>query len=67
MSREYDKNPDDFEEPFFKDIVAKTILFKQTDSEINRAEWYKDDGLKAETTTLLSHFLDIFLKKKKKY
>ena len=67
LSREYDKNPDDFEEPFFKDIVAKAILFKQTDSEINRAEWYKDDrGLKAETTTFTLAFLRHIFKKEKK-
>ena len=67
LSKEYDKNPSNFEESFFKDIIAKAILFKQTDSEINKAEWYKEDrGLKAETTTYTLALLRHFFKKEKK-
>ena len=44
--------PDNFGIMFFKDLVAKAILFKTTDSAIFKSEWYKENaGLKAETST----------------
>jgi len=52
LIKEWDKNPDNFGIMFFKDLVAKAILFKTIDSAILRSDWYKENaGLKAETTT----------------
>ena len=52
LINEWDENPDNFGIMFFKDLVAKAILFKTTDSAILKSNWYKENtGLKAETTT----------------
>ncbi len=52
LIKEWDQNPDNFGIMFFKDLVAKAILFKTTDSAILKSEWYKENaGLKAETST----------------
>ena len=41
-----------FHEAYFKDAVAKTILFRWTDSMVGRSDWYKADrGYKAQTVT----------------
>ena len=63
LIKEWDENPDNFGIMFFKDLVAKAILFKTTDTAILKSDWYKDGGgLKAETSTytiaLLLHKLD---------
>jgi hypothetical protein len=52
LIKEWDENPDNFGIMFFKDLVAKAILFKTTDSAILKSDWYKANaGLKAETST----------------
>jgi len=52
LIKEWDESPANFGIMFFKDLVAKAILFKATDSAILRTEWYKENsGLKAETST----------------
>ena len=52
LIKEWDENPDNFGIMFFKDLVAKAILFKTTDSAILRSDWYKENaGLKAEAST----------------
>ena len=50
------------EKRFFQDLIAKAILFKTLDTEINRAQWYKEArGYKAQTVThslaLLRHLV----------
>ena len=51
LIKEWDENPNNFGIMFFKNLVAKAILFKATDGAILRTEWYKENtGLKAETT-----------------
>ena len=48
ISREYDKNPDNFKDPFYKDLIAKAILFKQSDSAILKSAWQETPCFKAE-------------------
>lgn len=58
ISKEFEKNEDNFKEPFYKDLIAKAILFKNSDSAILRSEWYKDNpGLKAEIVTYAIAFV----------
>ena len=59
---DFEKDEADFGAVFYKDLVAKIILFKETDKAIRTSVWYKaDQGLKAETVTytlsLLRHEL----------
>ncbi|MDC1043741.1 AIPR family protein, partial [bacterium] len=60
--KEYENDSEAFGAAFFKDLVAKAILFRGVDSAILQADWYKEDrGLKAEMVTygiaLLRHSL----------
>lgn len=49
---EFEKNEDDFGAAFYKDLIAKMILFRETDSAIFRSDWYKaEKGFKAEAVT----------------
>jgi len=49
---EFDRNPDNFDAVFYKDLVAKMILFRHADSAIQSSSWYQENrGLKAETVT----------------
>ena len=44
--------PDDFNETFFKELVAKAIIFRGLDKLIGQASWYKEDrGYKAQNVT----------------
>jgi len=59
---EFEKNEDDFGAAFYKDLIAKMILFREADSAILRSDWYKaEKGFKAEAVTytlaLLRHVL----------
>lgn len=52
LIKEWDENPESFGIMFFKDLIAKAILFKTTDVAILKSDWYKEGGgLKAETST----------------
>ncbi len=53
-----------FNDGYFKDMVAKTIIFRELDREIGRAEWYKEDrGYKANIVTYTIGWLVERLKK----
>ena len=59
---EFEKNENDFGAAFYKDLIAKMILFREVDTAILRSEWYKaEKGFKAEAVTytlaLLRHAL----------
>lgn len=59
---EFEKNEDQFGAAFYKDLVAKMILFRQSDAAIFKSDWYKEEsGFKAEAVTftlaLLRHSL----------
>jgi hypothetical protein len=46
------ENPLTFNDGYFKDLIAKTILFRWTDNMIAHSEWYKEDrGYKAQIVT----------------
>lgn len=50
--KEFEINEEDFGVAFYKDLVAKMILFRTADREIPASEWYKaEKGLKAEVVT----------------
>ena len=50
--KEYDAYPERFEAAFYKDLIAKAIIFKATDSSVRTSCWYKEEGgLKAEAVT----------------
>ena len=62
LVKEWEKNEDAFRETFFQDLIAKAILFKTLDTEINKAQWYKESrGYKAQAVTysiaMLRHLL----------
>lgn len=64
---EFDKNEDDFGATFYTDLIAKMILFKNSDSAILRSEWYREEkGLKAEVVTYSISLLRHCLIKEKK-
>ena len=63
----WDANPTRFHETYFKDAVAKTILFRWTDSMVSKSDWYKADrGYKANIVTYTIAWLINFLKESKK-
>jgi hypothetical protein len=65
--REFEKNEDDFGPVFFNDLVAKMILFRTTDYEVPRSDWYKaEKGLKAEVVTYTLALLRYSLRKQSK-
>jgi hypothetical protein len=45
-------NPDNFNEGYFRESVAKAIIFRWTDNMIAHSDWYKEDrGYKAQIVT----------------
>ena len=49
---ESDTSRASFNDGYFKEMVAKTIIFRELDRDIGRAEWYKEDrGYKANIVT----------------
>ena len=57
-----EKKEDDFGPVFYNDLIAKMILFRESDSSIRRSDWYQaEKGFKAEAVTftlaLLRHAL----------
>lgn len=62
---ESDTSRASFNDSYFKEIVAKTIIFRELDREIGRAEWYKQDrGYKANIVTYTIGWLVEHLNKK---
>lgn len=61
ISERWSASPEDFGPSYFKEAIARTIVFRWTDSMIGSSDWYKTDrGYKAQTATytiawLLSH------------
>lgn len=65
IAQEYDENEDNFKHVFFRELIAKAILFKESDSSIFTSHWYREDsGFKAETVTYTLAFLRHLLIKK---
>lgn len=60
---EWETRQNAFNEAYFRDAVAKTIIFRWTDLMIARADWYKGDrAYKAQTVTYTIAWLVNFLK-----
>ena len=62
ISKAFEKDEDNFREPFYRNLIAKAILFKSSDSAILKSDWYQAErGYKAQITTytlaLLRHLL----------
>jgi hypothetical protein len=41
ISAEWDKNPDQFNDRLFQRLVARAIIFKETERIVSRADWYE--------------------------
>ena len=58
IAEEYDRDEEDFKQVFYRDLIAKAILFKEADSAIFTSHWYREhSGLKAETVTYTIAYL----------
>ena len=62
LVKEFEKDDNNFREPFYKDLIAKMILFRSAEKAISSSDWYiAERGLRAETVTytlaLLRHLL----------
>ena len=66
ISERWAAAPENFGPNYFKDAVAKTIVFRWTDSMIASSDWYKADrGYKAQTTTFTIAWLLTYLADRK--
>lgn len=64
VSRKWEGHPDHFNEAYFKETIAKAIVFRWTDRAIGRADWYiADRGYKANIVTYAIAWLVNQLKK----
>ena len=63
ISRIWEKYQDQFNEGYFKTVMAKAIVFRQTDRLIGRSDWYRADrGYKANIVTYTVAWLVYYLK-----
>ena len=52
IHKEYEAKPEQFEVAFFRDLIAKAILFKEVDKAVSQSDWYQEErGFKAEAVT----------------
>ncbi|KZY40861.1 hypothetical protein A3733_22930, partial [Pseudoalteromonas shioyasakiensis] len=62
ISEEYDKDDTQYKHVFYRELIAKAILFKNADSTIIKSDWYKEEkGFKAEAVTYTLAFLRYLL------
>lgn len=67
ISAEYAKDETQYKHEFYRELIAKAILFKSADSAIFKSVWYKDEsGFKAETVTYTLAYLRYLLIQQKK-
>lgn len=67
ISVEYAKDETQYKHEFYRELIAKAILFKSADSAIFKSAWYKDEsGFKAETVTYTLAYLRYLLIQQKK-
>lgn len=64
IAKTWEKDDAYFNEQWFKDAVAKAIIFKEVDKMVMSAEWYQG-GYKANIVTYSLSWLSSFLKAKK--
>jgi AIPR protein len=53
-------------ESYFKDAVARVILFKTVEKQVSKAEWY-DNGYRAQTVTYTVAYLSYLIEKTGRY
>lgn len=64
VGAEWAAGQDDFNENYFKSLVAKAIVFRRLDKLTGKADWYKEDrGYKAQTITYSIAWLVNYLEK----
>ncbi len=67
IGKAWNANPSHFHETYFKEAVARIILFRWTDSMIAKSDWYKEDrGYKANIVTYTVAWLVNFLQESEK-
>jgi len=47
IGREWERSPDSFNETFFKDAIAKAIVFRETEALVTRQPWYQGGGIRS--------------------
>ncbi|MFC4347074.1 AIPR family protein [Kordiimonas lipolytica] len=58
VQKEWEKNQNSFNELFFKELIARAIVFRSVDNIVANADWYKADrGNKAQTVTYTVSYL----------
>ena len=65
LPEDYEKKKNKFDENFFKESIAKTIVFRELDKLVQKAEWYEGGGTKACTITYSLAWFAEELKKNK--
>lgn len=64
VGEEWKEKPLAFNEGYFKEVVAMTIIFRWTDQMVALSQWYKDDrGYKAQIVTYTIAWFVNYLKK----
>jgi len=61
IGKEWDKNPDQFNEYYYKRIISRSIIFKRTEKIISAQSWYSGGyraNIVAYTLALLSEFCE---------
>ncbi|ESP92741.1 AIPR family protein [Pseudoalteromonas luteoviolacea] len=67
ISEEYGKDETQYRHAFYRELIAKALLFKNADSTISKSDWYKEEkGFKAEAVTYTLAFLRHLLVQQKK-
>lgn len=65
IEKKWDKARSSFNDAYFKEMVAKAIIFRNLDREVGRSDWYKEDrGYKANIITYTIGWLVHHLQKK---
>lgn len=68
IGKGWEESPDSYNEGYFKDIIAKTIIFRWTDKMVAQSQWYREDrGYKAQIVTYTIAWLVNHLKDGGKY
>lgn len=66
ISNQWDKNKDNFNEAYFKELVAKKIIFNATEKIIPSREWYEVGGYRSQHVALALGVLYHYTKSQKK-
>jgi len=67
VSQTWVRNQDQFNEGYFRIVMAKAIIFRETDRLVGRSEWYRTDrGYKANIVTYAIAWLVNHLKEKRR-